>query len=118
MTNPKKSRRAPRPGHPGQAIAELMALHGIDRRQLHLATHMDIMRVYNLLDGTRDITADTAARLGIFFETDPRYWLHLQADYDLKAIDMAPISHEIHPVSTNRWKTLPRQRQRRPSTRK
>lgn len=90
-----------------------MNLHGIDRRQLHIACGMDIMRVYNLLDGSRAITAETAVRLGRFFETDPSYWMRLQADYDLKGIDHSAIHHEIHPVSSNRWLNLPRQRARR-----
>jgi addiction module HigA family antidote len=33
--------------------------------------------------GTRDVTADTAIRLGRYFGTDPRFWMNLQAAYDL-----------------------------------
>lgn len=95
-----------------------MRLHGIDRRQLHLACGMDIMRVYNLLEGTRAITADSAVRLGRFFEQDPRYWMHLQAEYELASIDTSQIHHEIQPVSANRWQQLPRQRSRRAASRK
>jgi len=91
-----------------------MDMHGIDRRQLHQATGMDIMRVYNLLQGVRSITADTALRLGTFFEQDPHYWLRLQANYDLKQIDHHAIVSNIHRVSSNRWQQLPRQRHRAP----
>jgi addiction module HigA family antidote len=33
--------------------------------------------------GERDVTADTAIRLGRYFDTDPRFWLNLQAAHDL-----------------------------------
>jgi len=29
------------------------------------------------------VSADTAIRLGRYFKTDPRFWLNLQAAYDL-----------------------------------
>jgi addiction module HigA family antidote len=33
--------------------------------------------------GERDVSADTAIRLGRYFRTDPRFWLNLQAAHDL-----------------------------------
>jgi addiction module HigA family antidote len=33
--------------------------------------------------GRRDITADTALRLGRFLKTSPQLWMRLQADWDL-----------------------------------
>ncbi|MGH8227093.1 MAG: helix-turn-helix transcriptional regulator, partial [Steroidobacteraceae bacterium] len=30
------------------------------------------------------ITADTALRLGIYFNMDARFWLNLQAEYDMR----------------------------------
>ncbi len=35
-------------------------------------------RLYQIINGTRDITPDTALRLGHFFETGPEMWLYLQ----------------------------------------
>lgn len=99
-------------GHPGRVLQQLMELHGIDRRQLHMATGMDIMRVYALLRGERAVSADTAVRLGTFFEQDAHYWLRLQADYDLKQVDPAAIARNIQRVSSNRWQQYPRQRNR------
>ena len=114
MTSAKdKKPAASSAAHPGAILNELMTLHGIDRRQLHLATGMDIMRVYNLLDGVRAVTADTALRLGTFFEQDPHYWMRLQAEYDLKQLDHGAVKHAVHPVSANRWQSLPKQRARR-----
>jgi addiction module HigA family antidote len=31
----------------------------------------------------RDVSADTAIRLARYFRTDPRFWLNLQAAYDI-----------------------------------
>lgn len=100
--------------HPGRALQQLMDMHGIDRRQLHQATGMDIMRVYKLLEGSRSVTADTALRLGAFFEQDPHYWLRLQAIYDLKQLDHRAVTDGIHRVSSNRWQSLPRTKHRAP----
>jgi hypothetical protein len=32
----------------------------------------------------RPITADTALRLGLFFGMEPRFWLNLQSEYDMR----------------------------------
>ncbi len=36
-----------------------------------------------IIAGRRSISADTAIRLGRYFDTDPRFWLNLQAAHDL-----------------------------------
>ena len=40
-------------------------------------------RLTEIMRGTRDVSADTAIRLGRYFGTDPRFWLNLQAAHDL-----------------------------------
>jgi plasmid maintenance system antidote protein VapI len=37
-----------------------------------------------LVHGSRPITADTALRLGLFFGMEPRFWLNLQSEYDMR----------------------------------
>lgn len=37
-----------------------------------------------ILRGKRGITAETALRLGLYFNIEPEFWLRLQADYDLR----------------------------------
>ena len=32
-------------------------------------------------------TADTALRLGLFFGMEPRFWLNLQSEYDIRVAD-------------------------------
>lgn len=41
-------------------------------------------RVNDIIHGRRSITADSAARFAVFFQTTPDLWLNLQARYDAK----------------------------------
>ncbi len=43
-------------------------------------------RISELIHGRRPITPDTALRLGLFFQQDPRFWLQLQMEYDLRLL--------------------------------
>lgn len=40
-------------------------------------------RIGEIVAGRRSITADTAARLGVYFGVEAEFWLNLQAHYDL-----------------------------------
>ena len=40
-------------------------------------------RLYQLLSGKRNITADTALRLGRYFGMSADFWMNLQSAYDL-----------------------------------
>jgi addiction module HigA family antidote len=50
-----------------------------------LAKELDVPanRLTEIMRGERDVSADTAIRLGRYFGTDPRFWLNLQAAHDL-----------------------------------
>lgn len=41
-------------------------------------------RINEIVLGKRGITADTALRLGRYFDTSPQFWMNLQARYDLE----------------------------------
>ena len=41
-------------------------------------------RITQILKGERDISADTAIRLGHFFGTSAEFWMNLQSIYDLR----------------------------------
>lgn len=41
-------------------------------------------RINEIVHGKRAVTADTAVRLGRFFGTTARFWLNLQAQFDLE----------------------------------
>jgi antitoxin HigA-1 len=70
--------------HPGEVLREeyLVPL-GLSARALAKELGVPANRLTEIMRGARDITADTAIRLGRYFRTDPRFWLNLQAAYDL-----------------------------------
>jgi addiction module HigA family antidote len=71
--------------HPGEILLEdFMKPMGISARQLAADIDVSPSRISELVNGKRPITADTALRLGLFFEMDPRFWMNLQTEYDLR----------------------------------
>jgi addiction module HigA family antidote len=70
--------------HPGEVLREefLVPLE-MSARALATALGVPPNRVTEIMRGERDVTADTAIRLGCYFDTDPRFWLNLQAAHDL-----------------------------------
>ena len=72
------------PIHPGEHIAE--ELRAIDISAAELARRLDVPtnRITQIINGTRDITADTALHLARFFGTSAQFWMNLQSDYDLR----------------------------------
>lgn len=51
----------------------------------HLAAILSVPpnRLYQILSGKRNLTADTALRLAQYFGASPNFWMNLQAAYDL-----------------------------------
>jgi addiction module HigA family antidote len=70
--------------HPGEVLREeyLVPL-GLSARALAKVLGVPANRLTEIMRGTRDVSADTAIRLGRYFGTDPRFWLNLQAAHDL-----------------------------------
>jgi antitoxin HigA-1 len=70
--------------HPGELLREeyLIPL-GLSARALAKVLGVPANRLTEIMRGTRDVSADTAIRLGRYFGTDPRFWLNLQAAHDL-----------------------------------
>ncbi|MES3009853.1 MAG: HigA family addiction module antitoxin [Pseudomonadota bacterium] len=80
--------------HPGEILLEeFMKPKRITARQL--AADMDVppSRISGIVNGTRPITADTALRLGLFFGMEARYWVNLQAEYDLRVAQRNTLDH-------------------------
>ena len=73
--------------HPGEILLEeFMRPMGITGRQLASDIDVSPSRISEIVHGTRPISADTALRLGLFFSMDPRFWINLQSEYDLRMI--------------------------------
>lgn len=61
------------------ALKELMQKKGISGHQLAQMTGVYKDRIYEILNGERVISPDTACRLAIALGKTPLYWLQLQA---------------------------------------
>lgn len=83
--------------HPGEIILEdFMKPMGITARQLAADIDVSPSRISELVHGSRPITVDTALRLGLFFNMEPRFWLNLQTEYDMR-IAMRTLLEKIAP---------------------
>src|SRR5271169_5966950 len=73
------------PVHPGEILLEeFLTPLGVSQYQLAKAVDVPARRINEIVHGQRRITADTALRLARFFGTSERFWLNLQARYDLE----------------------------------
>jgi addiction module HigA family antidote len=78
-----KVNRIPFP-HPGETILEdFLKPLCMTANRLALELRVPATRMTEIVHGRRGITADTALRLARYFNTTPRFWLNLQASYDL-----------------------------------
>ena len=77
--------------HPGEILLEeFMRPMGITGRQMASDIDVSPSRISEIVHGTRPISADTALRLGLFFSMDPRFWINLQSEYDLRMCSRRP----------------------------
>ena len=73
------------PIHPGEILLEEF-LMPMNLSQYRLAKDIGVAprRINEIVHGSRAITADTALRLAKYFGTSERFWMNLQARYDLE----------------------------------
>ncbi|MBW7837630.1 MAG: HigA family addiction module antidote protein [Sphingomonadales bacterium] len=73
------------PIHPGEILKEEF-LAPLNLTQYRLAKDIKVppRRINEIVLGKRAISADTALRLGRYFDTSPEFWLNLQSRYDLE----------------------------------
>jgi addiction module HigA family antidote len=73
------------PVHPGEIlIEEFLAPLQISQYRLAKEISVPPRRINEIVHGKRAISADTALRLARYFGTSDRFWLNLQARYDLE----------------------------------
>jgi addiction module HigA family antidote len=70
--------------HPGEHLQQ--ELEALSMSAAALARKIDVPanRITQIVKGERDISADTAIRLGHFFGTSAGFWMNLQSIYDLR----------------------------------
>ena len=87
MANKRKIRK---PIHPGEILFEDF-IKPMDVSINRLARDIAVPpgRISAIVNGKRAISADTALRLGKYFNVSPEVWMGLQADYDLRMAQRA-----------------------------
>ena len=71
--------------HPGKVLLEEFLIPlGISQNALARAAGVPPRRINEIVLAKRSVTADTAVRLPIALGMSARFWLGLQADYDLE----------------------------------
>ncbi|MGI8773458.1 MAG: HigA family addiction module antitoxin [Actinomycetota bacterium] len=72
------------PVHAGEILLEeFLVPMGISQYRLAKDISVPPRRINEIVHGKRAISADTALRLGRYFDTSERFWLNLQAQFDL-----------------------------------
>ena len=73
------------PIHPGEILMEEF-LQPMEISQYRLAKDINVpaRRINEIVQGKRSITPDTALRLSKYFGLSERFWINLQARYDLE----------------------------------
>src|SRR5260370_42278921 len=79
------AQRKATPIHPGEILLEeFLNPLGVSQYRLAKETSVPARRINEIVRGSRSISADTALRLARYFGTSERFWLNLQARYDLE----------------------------------
>ena len=91
------------PIHPGEILLEeFLRPMGISQYRLAKEISVPPRRINEIVHGKRAISADTALRLSMFFGMSERFWINLQARYDLEvAKDKlgTRLKEEVHALS-------------------
>lgn len=89
--------------HPGEFLSETLEELDISQAEFARAIGVSPMRVSHVVNGTRPVTAELALLFGEALGQSPRYWLNLQASFDLKAAQARmgsrlPAVHRLAPA--------------------
>lgn len=88
--------------HPGAILKDELAGLGISPTEFARQIDVPANRISQIIAGKRAITGDTALRFGHWFETEPQFWLSLQAQHDLAIADReAGDAIRLLPTKTN-----------------
>jgi addiction module HigA family antidote len=72
--------------HPGRLLLRELKARELSANRLALNLGVPSGRITDIINGRRSITADTALRLGHYFDSNPQFWLDLQSQYDIAVL--------------------------------
>lgn len=89
------------PIHPGEILLEeFMKPLELSINRLAREIMVPPGRISEIVNGKRNISADTALRLGKYFSVTPNVWLGLQNEFDLRKAKLSigkELEKRIHP---------------------
>jgi len=71
------------PIHPGEVLADELEESRLSVKRLAEILEVPPNRLYQIVSGKRNVTADTALRLSRYFGTSAAFWMNLQTAYEL-----------------------------------
>lgn len=84
------TRKTIEPIHPGEILREeFLEPMGVTPYRLAKDIKVPLTRVAAILAGARGLSADTALRLARYFGMSERFWVNLQANYDVEVAKRA-----------------------------
>src|SRR2546423_13426017 len=87
--------------HPGRLLKRELEVRGLSANRLALDLGVPSGRITDILNARRSITADTAVRLGRYFGNSAQFWIDLQGQYEIAAIERergAEIATRVRPA--------------------
>ena len=73
--------------HPGRLLKRELEARNLSASRVALDLGVPSGRIFDILNGRRSITADTAVRLGRYFGNRAQFWLELQSQYEIAMIE-------------------------------
>lgn len=72
---------------PGEILLEeFLEPFGISQAKLARDINVPANRINQIINGKREISTDTALRLGKYFGIEPEFWLNLQMRFNMKIV--------------------------------
>ena len=90
------------PIHPGEVLmADFLEPLGVTQHHVAISIGVPPRRINEIVHGKRRISADTALRLSKYFGTSERFWINLQARYDIEIEkdQIGPVLDAITPLA-------------------
>ena len=87
------------PIHPGEILKDELEEIGISAAELARQLRVPENRMSEVMRGRRNITADTALRLGKWFGSSAVFWMNLQKNYELRKAEQE-IGSDIDQIKT------------------
>ena len=87
-----------KPIHPGRILKREMKTRKLSANRLSLALRVPSGRITQIVNEKRGISPETALRLSCYFGNSARFWMNLQARYDLAIAERdfgAKIAEEV-----------------------